>query len=171
MPSFQRQRMASCISDWANAAGTRLVWFDRSGKQLKTFGEPAVYRYVELSPDGKQVGVEIQEGRKRDIWLYNVEREIRTRFTFGLKHPDCVSRCRLPQTHLNGYNSSQSSTFSGNVWSWSKKNRPARLAWPLHGNLTVSRRGINPDLPIFFLWPITDTASNHTFYPFANFRV
>ena len=66
------------------AGGSRLVWFDRSGKQLGVLGEPAAYSDIELSPDGKQASVSLpdQSGRTRDIWLYDVARGLKTRFTF-----------------------------------------------------------------------------------------
>ncbi|HKA20618.1 MAG TPA: protein kinase [Blastocatellia bacterium] len=63
---------------------SQLAWFDRSGKQLGVLGDQAVYTNVRLSPDGKRASVGIidpQSGRP-DIWLYDVARDRRTRFTF-----------------------------------------------------------------------------------------
>ena len=67
------------------ADGAQLVWFDRTGKQIGVLGDPAVYSDLELSPDGKRASVSIpdQAGKGRDIWLYDVARGLRTRFTFG----------------------------------------------------------------------------------------
>jgi Tol biopolymer transport system component len=65
-------------------SSTQLAWFDRSGKQLGLLGDQAVYSNVHLSPDGKSttVGIiDLQSGRP-DIWLYEVARDRRTRFTF-----------------------------------------------------------------------------------------
>ena len=66
------------------AAGSQLVWFDRSGKELGVLGEPAAYSDIELSPDGKQASVSVpeQSGRARDVWLYDVARGLKTRLTF-----------------------------------------------------------------------------------------
>ena len=66
------------------AAGSQLVWFDRTGKQLGVLGEPAAYSEIELSPDGKQASVNLPgaSGGARDIWLYDVARGLKTRFTF-----------------------------------------------------------------------------------------
>jgi len=65
------------------AVGTRLMWFDRTGKQTGALGDPAVYNDLGLSPDGKRASVNILEGgRTRDIWLYDLARGLRTRFTF-----------------------------------------------------------------------------------------
>jgi serine/threonine protein kinase/Tol biopolymer transport system component len=59
-----------------------LVWFDRAGKQVSVLGDPAAYSDPELSPDGKRASVSISDGKQRDIWLYDVARGLRTRFTF-----------------------------------------------------------------------------------------
>jgi serine/threonine protein kinase/Tol biopolymer transport system component len=69
----------------ARVAGSQLTWFDRSGKQTGVLGDSAVYGDLELSQDGKRASVSIpdQAGKGRDIWLYDVARGLRTRFTFG----------------------------------------------------------------------------------------
>jgi eukaryotic-like serine/threonine-protein kinase len=65
--------------------GSHLVWLDRAGKQIGVLGDSAAYSDLELSPDGKRVAVsiQVQAGKGRDIWLYDVARGLRTRFTFG----------------------------------------------------------------------------------------
>jgi Tol biopolymer transport system component/predicted Ser/Thr protein kinase len=69
----------------AEAANSQLLWFDRTGKQIGALGDPAVYNGLELSPDGKRASVSIADdaGRGADIWVYDVARGLRTRFTFG----------------------------------------------------------------------------------------
>jgi Tol biopolymer transport system component len=70
----------------AETANSQLLWFDRAGKQIGALGDPATYRDVELSPDGKRAAVTILgevAGKGQDIWLYDVARGLRTRFTFG----------------------------------------------------------------------------------------
>ncbi len=66
-------------------ANSQLLWFDRSGKQIGTLGDPAAYSALELSPDGKRASVIIPDdaGKGSDIWIYDVARGLRTRFTFG----------------------------------------------------------------------------------------
>jgi eukaryotic-like serine/threonine-protein kinase len=68
------------------AAGiSQFVWFDRTGKQIGVLGDPAAYGGpIELSPDGRQALVSIpgEAGNGRDVWLYDVSRGLRTRFTF-----------------------------------------------------------------------------------------
>ena len=64
--------------------GSRLTLFDRSGKELSTFGEPADYDDVSWSPDGNRVAVSVVDPSKRtrDIWLIDIARNLRTQFTF-----------------------------------------------------------------------------------------
>jgi len=64
------------------AGGSQLTWFDRSGKQIGVLGDRAAYSDVWLSPDGKRVSVSIPSGTTRDIWVYDVARGLKTRFTF-----------------------------------------------------------------------------------------
>ena len=62
---------------------SQLVWFDRSGKRLGTVGPVANHGGLELSPDGGQVAVAVLDTAKgaRDLWIYNVTGNGRTRFT------------------------------------------------------------------------------------------
>ena len=67
-------------------AGNRgqLLWYDRSGKQTGSLGDQARYNWIELSPTGHKVAVEISDERtgEVDLWIYDVARSLRTRFTF-----------------------------------------------------------------------------------------
>jgi Tol biopolymer transport system component len=62
-----------------------LTWFDRAGRRLDVLGDRAPYVNVRLSPDGERAAVSIHDSRRgtRDIWLYEVLRGLRTRFTFS----------------------------------------------------------------------------------------
>jgi Tol biopolymer transport system component len=62
--------------------GTRLTWFDRTGKQLGSVSGPDSYALIELSPDDKKVAVTVGDP-VGVIWIYDVVRKSRTRFTFG----------------------------------------------------------------------------------------
>jgi serine/threonine protein kinase/dipeptidyl aminopeptidase/acylaminoacyl peptidase len=68
----------------AATASSQLVWFDRVGKQIGVLGDAAPYGDLKLSPDGKQAldSIAGEAGKGRDIWLYDVARGLRTRFTF-----------------------------------------------------------------------------------------
>jgi serine/threonine protein kinase/Tol biopolymer transport system component len=62
----------------------RLVWFDRNGKQTGQLGEPGFYFQPQFSPDGQKLAVASFDTRagSADIWLYELARNVPTRFTF-----------------------------------------------------------------------------------------
>jgi len=67
------------------ARGDReLVWIDRSGKRLGPVSKAGDFTDVRLSPDGRRVAVALFDPRTRrsDIWLYELARDLWTRFTF-----------------------------------------------------------------------------------------
>ncbi len=66
----------------ARSRELRLAWFDRRGEPLGSFGEPALYGQLALSPDGRRVAVEIQDAEGQyDIWLFDVARGLSSRLT------------------------------------------------------------------------------------------
>jgi Tol biopolymer transport system component len=62
----------------------QLAWYDRSGRQTGAVGDRGNYSNLELSPDETRVAVAVMDTprRTRDIWLVDLTRAIRTRFTF-----------------------------------------------------------------------------------------
>jgi serine/threonine protein kinase/Tol biopolymer transport system component len=65
-------------------AGARrtMVWVDRRGGEEAT-GTPArAYLHPRLSPDGTKVAVDLED-QDQDIWIWNLERQTLTRFTFN----------------------------------------------------------------------------------------
>jgi Tol biopolymer transport system component len=68
----------------SNTPSTQLIWFDRTGKQLRQVGAPAADNTLRLSPDEKQLAVarlDVQAGAT-DIWLIDLARNTPSRFTF-----------------------------------------------------------------------------------------
>ncbi|MGB6362598.1 MAG: protein kinase [Thermoanaerobaculia bacterium] len=63
---------------------TELAWYNRDGARLKTVGEPAFIGDPTLSPDQSLVAITIgdTETGAGDIWIYDFERNVRSRFTF-----------------------------------------------------------------------------------------
>ncbi|HYL39542.1 MAG TPA: protein kinase [Bryobacteraceae bacterium] len=59
----------------------QLLWCDRSGKTISAIGEPIRQESLALSPDGHKLAVQGREN-EIDMWLYDVDRGIKTRFTF-----------------------------------------------------------------------------------------
>jgi eukaryotic-like serine/threonine-protein kinase len=71
-------------AEMGGVASTQLVWFDRSGRQIGVLGDRERSGDVGLAPDGRRVAVSIFDlaQRTRDIWLFDIARGLRTRFTF-----------------------------------------------------------------------------------------
>jgi Tol biopolymer transport system component len=63
---------------------SQLVWVDAAGNLVGTVGEPADYSSPALSPNGERLAVAIRDPvtHQRDIWIFNLARGSRTRFTF-----------------------------------------------------------------------------------------
>jgi Tol biopolymer transport system component/predicted Ser/Thr protein kinase len=61
-----------------------LQWVDRSGKRLGVVGEAAEYSNPALSPDDTKlaVGIRDPQTKTRDIWIFDLLRGTKTRFTF-----------------------------------------------------------------------------------------
>jgi hypothetical protein len=63
----------------------RLVWVDRSGKELETAGDPSRYSEPHLSPDGRRLAFDVTDIRtgKSDIWIRDLNRAVSSRFSFS----------------------------------------------------------------------------------------
>ena len=77
---------------------SRLVWFDRQGREVGQLGQPAVVQGLRISPDGRMVAVDIADRRTgtSDIWLFELSRGVSTRLHF-----DSVDEI-LPLWHTDG---------------------------------------------------------------------
>jgi Tol biopolymer transport system component len=62
---------------------SQLTWFDRAGKRLGVLGDPGFIGELSLSFDGLRAAVsELDfQSENADIWLYDVARGVRTRYT------------------------------------------------------------------------------------------
>ncbi len=57
-----------------------LVWVDRQGREQAIAAEPRGFIYPRISPDGKRIALDAFDTR-RDIWIWDIERDILTRLT------------------------------------------------------------------------------------------
>ena len=60
-----------------------IYWMDREGKFTPLRETPGDYFDPAFSPDGKRLALEISDGKRRDIWVYEWERDALTRLTFA----------------------------------------------------------------------------------------
>ena len=70
------------------AGGTTMAWADRQGQQQQAISETVLWGTGRLSPDGRRIanGVSTSAtsaGSLQDIWVFDTERKIKTRLTFG----------------------------------------------------------------------------------------
>ena len=63
-----------------NETKAHLRWMNRKGETIGKFAEPEVFWDVAIAPDGKTAAICV--GDPCDIWLYDLTRGIRNRFTF-----------------------------------------------------------------------------------------
>ncbi len=75
---------APVIAFSARAPASRLVWFDRTGRELGFVRGLDAYTTVRLSPDGKHLAVALIDPRlgTTDIWVHDLERGTAARVTF-----------------------------------------------------------------------------------------
>jgi len=68
-----------------NGADSRLIMFDRAGKEIKTVGMPGDLINHRISPDGQRLAVAVLDSSVANykLWVYDLFREKETRLTFG----------------------------------------------------------------------------------------
>jgi Tol biopolymer transport system component len=76
---------APMIAFSGGASRGRLVWVDRSGKELATVRGPDHYSTLRLSPDRKRLAFALVDRRlgTTDVWVQDLERGTATRVNFG----------------------------------------------------------------------------------------
>jgi serine/threonine-protein kinase len=67
----------------ARSTGTSMVWVDRQGGITPLWDTNQSYANPAFSPDGNRLAVDIEREGNRDIWIYDMERDVPTRFTFA----------------------------------------------------------------------------------------
>jgi len=63
---------------------SQLIIVDSTGRQVDSIGEPVEQYSARVSPDGRKVAVDILDASSSntDIWIHDLDRKTRTRFTF-----------------------------------------------------------------------------------------
>jgi eukaryotic-like serine/threonine-protein kinase len=64
---------------------SRLVMFDRTGKEVRTVGPLGDFETQRISPDGQRLAVAVLDSSIRNykVWIYDLFQEKQTRLTFG----------------------------------------------------------------------------------------
>ncbi len=59
-------------------------WLDGAGKTQTLLPKPGSYNRPRLSPDGQRLALNVSEGSKQDVWVYELQRNNLRQLTFGL---------------------------------------------------------------------------------------
>ncbi|MBI4463460.1 MAG: PD40 domain-containing protein, partial [Acidobacteria bacterium] len=59
-----------------------LVWVDHKGTEQALALPPRPYRAPRVSPDGRRLVMDIDQGNKQDVWVYDISRGTLTRLTY-----------------------------------------------------------------------------------------
>jgi Tol biopolymer transport system component len=99
------------------AAANQMSWFDRAGKNTGLAGEKTLnINHVRISPDGSKIAADLGESLT-DVWIYDAQRGVSTRFTFGpsssvspiwSRDGKWVAYSTLEHGHMNVYRKSSS---------------------------------------------------------------
>ena len=60
-----------------------LAWVDSAGRKQPLAVKPGSYVDMKLAPDGQRVAIAISDEGSADIWVYDLQRDVLTRLTFG----------------------------------------------------------------------------------------
>jgi len=81
--SFSDTGALTYVGGSGAAPDVSIYWMGRDGKMESLRQTPAEYNYPAFSPDGKRLALQIREGSRSDIWVYDWQRDTLTRLTFG----------------------------------------------------------------------------------------
>ena len=94
-PVSQNSRGATVASDgtlvYVDGTGSQqqLVWLDRSGAKIGEIGQAQEWiLHPKLSPDGNSLAVAATEELNRDVWVWDLTRNVKTRVTTNVEADD-----------------------------------------------------------------------------------
>jgi Tol biopolymer transport system component len=81
--SFSDTGNLAYVAGRGGGQNVSIYWMDHEGKFKPLSEASRAYLNPAFSPDGKRLAVEILEGKRSDIWVYDWERDTPTRLTFA----------------------------------------------------------------------------------------
>jgi len=92
--AFTASEHGTVVANSSSAAWRSvLTWYDRTGKELGTVGQPGILYNAALSPDGRRIAVDVADTQAAavNVWIYDTVAATSTRFTFGRDNEDVES--------------------------------------------------------------------------------
>jgi serine/threonine-protein kinase len=81
--SFSNSGILVYLPGTITNANVSVYWMDAAGKFTPLRETPGNYNNLAISPDGKRLAMDISNGNRTDIWMYEWERDTLTRLTFA----------------------------------------------------------------------------------------
>jgi dipeptidyl aminopeptidase/acylaminoacyl peptidase len=81
--SFSDTGSLAYVAGRSGGTNVSIYWMDREGKFTFLRETPGNYTNPMFSPDGKRLALEINDGKRADIWVYEWDRDALTRLTFA----------------------------------------------------------------------------------------
>jgi eukaryotic-like serine/threonine-protein kinase len=81
--SFSNGGNLMYVAGYSGFQTVSIYWMDREGKFTPLRETPGNYYSPAFSPDGKRLALQISDGKKNDIWVYDWEHDTLTRLTFS----------------------------------------------------------------------------------------
>ena len=82
MASFSASSTGALVYGSRAATGGQFTWFNRAGKQVGTVGPPGLCGSPAISPDGRRIAFDFDNGPNRDIWTAEIGSGHVQRMTF-----------------------------------------------------------------------------------------
>jgi serine/threonine-protein kinase len=84
---FEASQTGTLVYESGGARGGSVTvqWLESDGKTQALLPKAGDYGRPSLSPDGRRLAVEVREGSRQDIWVYDFGRDAMTRMTFDGK--------------------------------------------------------------------------------------
>ncbi|HLF57454.1 MAG TPA: hypothetical protein VI942_11470, partial [Thermoanaerobaculia bacterium] len=85
LAEFSASKNGVLVYRAGQAEADRLVWIDLEGGRTASAADPGAGHNPSLSPDGRWLAVDLDEGKNLDIWLRDLKRGVSSRFTTDAK--------------------------------------------------------------------------------------